>query len=90
MTLDGDPCIRAGWQHEEHEQYDDACEYDAANALYAEHAEHADDAVLHDACLHAHGSSETMEIILLQKVLTVDNAVPCYSYFYHFDLDPRF
>ena len=87
VTLDGDPCIRAGWQHEEHEQYDDACEHDAANALYAEHA---DDAVLHDACLHAHGSSETMEVILLQKVLTVGHSVPCCSCFYHFDLDPRF
>ena len=65
--------ICAGWQHEEHEQYDDACEHDAANALYAEHAEHAehaDDAILHDACLHAHGNSETMEVILVAESIS--------------------
>ena len=53
--------ICAGWQHEEHEQYDDACEHDAANALYA---------ILHDACLHAHGNSETMEVILVAESIS--------------------
>lgn len=50
-----------GWQHEEHEQHeqheqhDDAGKHDAVNGF---HAEHADDAIAHDASLHANGSLE--------------------------------